>query len=297
MNKERVAKILAYLEETGETQASLAHSANVSPTVINQILKDTYKGDSESNITKMLDVINGRKEKASIQFQVPEFIKTSIAKKIVNALRRSTNIAVPRILVLHGASGIGKTKTAQEFLKKDSTTTLIEIRPDFTIKAVLQTIAQEIGTSPTGANFDITNRIIAKLKYSNRMIIFDEAEYLSARSLDIIRRIHDHAQIPIVLMGMPHLYQNIVSLRKGYEQIANRMVSYHLGKPDKKDLEEIVEACVLNINKSVCDALIECSKGTIRTLILLMQDLVNHSAITGQPFSADDVRAYSASMH
>ena len=295
--KERIEKVIQYLKETGETQASLARSSNLSPTVVNQVLKNTYKGDMEANLSKLEDVIQSRQEKASIQFKAPEFIYTTTAKKIFNALTEAQSVSIPRILVLYGGSGIGKTISIKKHLEDNSTATLIEIRPDFTIKAVLQTIAQEIGVAITGSNFDITNKIITKLKNSNRMIIFDEAEYLSSRSLDIIRRIYDQALIPIVLVGMPNLYHNIKSLRKGFEQIANRMVSYSLGTPERSDLVEIVKICIPNIEESVCSAFIDCSKGTIRTLILLMQDLVNWSALTGHKITAKQVVSFVNSMH
>ena len=295
--KERIEKVLTYLAETGETQASLARSAGLSPTVINQVLKNNYKGDVESNLAKLESAMKSNRDKKAISFKAPEFIHTTIANKIYNALSEAQSVAIPRILVLYGDSGIGKTKTITEYIEDNSTATMIEIRPDFTIKAVLQTIAQEIGVSHLGANFDITNRIIQKLKNSNRMIIFDEAEYLSARSLDIIRRVYDKAQIPIVLVGMPNLYYNIKSLRKGFEQIANRMVSYNLGNPKKKDLESIIDSCIPNTEDGVRNAFIESSKGTIRTLILLMQDLVNWSSITGEKITAKKIQSFTNSMH
>lgn len=297
MNQERIEKILNYLEETGETQVRLARGANLSVTVVNQVLKGIYKGKMDSSLTKMEDVVNGRIAKSLVKFKAPEFIHTTIAHKIFNALAEAQSVAIPRILVLYGDSGIGKTKTIMEYIEENSTATVIEIRPDFTIKAVLQTIAQEIGVSYLGANFDITNRIISKSKNSNRMLIFDEAEYLSPRSLDIIRRIYDKAQIPIVLVGMPNLYYNIKSLRKGYEQIANRMVSYNLENLEKKDLEEIIKSCMPDAEEAVIKALMECSKGIIRTLILLMQDLVNWSAVTGNKITAKQVISFFNSLH
>ena len=295
--KERIEKISRYLEETGQTQASLARSAGLSPSVVNLILKNTYKGDTESNISKIESAIKSSKDKKAVSFKSPEFINTSISKKIFNALSEAQSVSIPRILVLYGDSGIGKTKTIEAYIEENSTATMIEIRPDFTIKAVLQTIAQEIGVSTQGANFEITNRIIHKLKGSYRMLVFDEAEYLSARSLDIIRRIYDKSQAPIVLVGMPNLYHNIKSLRKGFEQIANRMVSYNLEKPTKKDLISIIESCIPNTEESVRNALVDSSKGTIRTLILLMQDLVNWSALTENKITAKQVVSFVNSMH
>lgn len=295
--KERIEKILKYLEETGETQASLARGADLSPTVVNQLLKNTYKGDVESNLSKLEGVIQTRKDKQAISFKAPSFINTTIVRKCFNALHEAQNSAIPRILVLYGASGIGKTKTIENYIEENPTTVMIEVSPEFTFGSLLQEIAQEIGVSHHGKHYEIRKRIVSKLKGSNRMLIIDEAEYLTPKSLDILRRIHDKAQVPVVLVRMPNLFHNIKSLRKGFEQIANRMVSYNLGTPEDKDLKDIILSCIPNTEESVVKALIDCSRKTIRTLILLMQDLVNHSAKTGQKITANRVHAFVNSLH
>ncbi|MGL4388531.1 MAG: AAA family ATPase [Brevinema sp.] len=295
--EKRIVAIQTYLEESGESQAKLSHRSGLSPTVVNQVLKGTYKGNVNICLSKIEEAIQHSKDREAVTFKAPESIGTSRTKKVFRALSEAQAVSIPRILVLYGDSGIGKTHTITEYVEDNSTATVIEIRPDFTIKAVLQTIAQEIGVSHLGSNFDVTNRIISKLKGSNRMLIFDEAEYLSARSLDIIRRIYDKAQIPIVLVGMPNLFHNIKSLRKGFEQIANRMVSYNLGTPKKEDLEKIITNCIPNAEQNIISALTECSKGTIRTLILLMQDLVNYSADSGKKITSKDVHDFVNSMH
>lgn len=293
----RIQAIQTYLEESGESQAKLSHRSGLSPTVVNQVLNGKYKGNIDNCLSKIEEAIQHTRDREAVTFKAPEFSYTSITRKIYNSLSEAQAVAIPRILVLYGDSGIGKTRTISEYVEDNATATVIEIRPDFTIKAVLQTIAQEIGVSHLGSNFDVTNRIIAKLKGSNRMIIFDEAEYLTAKSLDIIRRIYDKAQIPIVLVGMPNLFHNIKSLRKGFEQIANRMVSYNLESPTKEDLKTIINSCIPTADESIISAFIECSKGTIRTLILLMQDLINWSAVTGEKITSKRVYNFLNSMH
>lgn len=294
---ERVSEIQKYLETTGEKQAGIARRSGVSVTVVNQILKEIYKGDYNACLSKIESAIKSQKDKDAMTFKAPSFIQTTIASKMYGALVEAQSISVPRILVLYGNSGIGKTKILTEFVEDNPTCTLIEVSPDFSLGALLQEVAQEIGVHSYGKHHEITKRIISKLKGSNRMLVIDEAEYLTPKSLDILRRIHDKAQIPIVLVGMPHLYHNIKSLRKGFEQIANRMISYDLGIPSKTDHIEIIKSCIPNIEGSVADTLIECSKGTTRTLILLMQDLVNWSSMTGKQITSKDVREFVGSMH
>lgn len=45
--------------------------------------------------------------------------------------------------------------------------------------------------------------IVDKLKSSGRLIIIDEAEHLPYKSLELVRRIYDKANVGILLVGMP----------------------------------------------------------------------------------------------
>lgn len=277
--KNRIEAARRYLEESGESQNSLAKAAGISGSTLSNILAEKYAGSYEEVLLKIEDAMNRKEEKERVRFKAPEFVETSISKKIMRALNDAAGVSVPRITVLHGDSGIGKTKTLEEFKRINPTSILVKIRPDFVISSILREVAEQMGLSPSGANYEITNRIIKKLQATGRVLIFDEAE------------------TPVVLVGMPKLYHNLVALRNGFEQVANRMVSYNLDKPESEDLERIVRACIPGIEKEVCAAFVECSKGTIRTLILLMQDMVNYEHNTGKKLTAKAVKAYVATLH
>ncbi|SFB88113.1 hypothetical protein SAMN02745150_01166 [Brevinema andersonii] len=295
--RDRIEAIRRYLEETGESQGSLARETGLSRTTISNVLLEKYNASYNDILSRCEDVINRREEKRKLLFQAPEFIENSITKKVAYALSNATSVHIPRITVLYGESGIGKTKSLEEFIKYHPTAVLVKIRPDFIVSSILREIAEPMGVSVQGSNYEITNRIINKLKSTGRVLIFDEAEYLSARSLDIIRRIHDEAQNPVVLVGMPKLYHNLVALRNGFEQIANRMISYNLNQPSVNDLEQIVQVCIPDVSDDVCSAYIECSRGTIRTLLLLMQDMVNYEQDTGRKVTAGAIKNYVKTLH
>ncbi len=174
---------------------------------------------------------------------------------------------------------------------------MVEVCPDISLSGLLREIAQEIGVDSHGKPSEIRKRIVSKLKGSNRILIIDEAEHLTPKPLEILRRIHDWAKIPVVLVGMPKLYYNVKSLRKDFEQIANRMISYNLDNPTNDDLRDIISASIPKCGEPVIKALTDCSKGTIRTLIILMQILVNYSASTGKPLTADIVHKFMSTMH
>lgn len=295
--KQRTTAIEEWLQSTGTSQSALARAADISPTVINQVLKGTYGGNLEANLAKIEAAVKHLGDRKEAYFRAPGFVTIGISKEIFNALQEAVSVSVPRILVLYGDSGIGKTETIKQYISQNKNAYLIEIDPVYTVKSILVVIAEALGINSEGSNHALSTAIIKKLRKSGKMLILDEAEYLSPNTLDVIRRIHDKAEIPVALVGMPRLYKNIVSLRRGYEQIANRMVSYNLDKPGHTDLLKIVEASIPEVEPDVADAFIECSKGTIRTLILLIQDMVNYAHITGEKMTPAMIKKFTASMH
>lgn len=295
--KQRTTAIEEWLQSTGTSQSALARAADISATVINQVLKGTYGGNLEANLAKIEAAVKHLGDRKEAYFRAPGFVTIGISKEIFNALQEAVSVSVPRILVLYGDSGIGKTETIKQYISQNKNAYLIEIDPVYTVKSILVVIAEALGINSEGSNHALSTAIIKKLRKSGKMLILDEAEYLSPNTLDVIRRIHDKAEIPVALVGMPRLYKNIVSLRRGYEQIANRMVSYNLDKPGHADLLKIVEASIPEVETDVADAFIECSKGTIRTLILLIQDMVNYAHITGEKMTPAMIKKFTASMH
>jgi DNA transposition AAA+ family ATPase len=65
--------------------------------------------------------------------------------------------------------------------------------------------------------------IIDKLKSSGRLNIIDEAEPLPYKSLELLRRIYDKAQVGILLVGMPRLIMNLKGEKRQYAQLYSRV--------------------------------------------------------------------------
>lgn len=293
----RIEEVRAYLRESGESQSSLARAAGISGSTLSNVLAEKYAGSYEEVLSAVEDAIQRKTDKNRAVFRKPDFFETSVSRKGLRALNDVAGAAVPYILVLYGDSGIGKTEFLAEYLRRNPTAAMVEVRSDFSPRPLLKELSEKLGLPSGGAIYDVTNRIIAKIKGSGRVLIFDEAEYLDSRSLDIIRRIHDQSGVPVVLVGLPRLYHNLVALRKGFEQIANRMLSYSLGKPEREDFEKFVRACIPNVASEVCAAFVEASKETFRTLLLLTQSLMNYEHNTGKKLTAKAVKAYVATLH
>lgn len=298
--KNRAVAIEEWLKRSQVSQAALARAADISATTVNQIIRGTYLGAIEENLNKIEAAIKHLDDKKGTHFQTPEFVFIDISKQIFNALNEASSVSVPYMLVLYGESGIGKTETIKRYVNQNKNAYIIEIDPMHTVKSILEEIASALDIDSSGSNSALSRRIIEQLQISGKMLIIDEAEYLAPRALDVIRRIHDKARVPVVLVGMPRLYDNIVLLRKKrgqYEQIANRMMSYNIGKPSKEDLAKIVLSAIADAPQDVVHTFIDCAHGTIRTLILMLQDVANFAHIKNEPITPRMIRENKASTH
>ena len=61
------------------------------------------------------------------------------------------------------------------------------------------------------------------MKGTGRLLIIDEAEQLSYKSLEMIRRLHDKSGIGVLLAGMHKLLGNLRGIRGEYAQLYSRV--------------------------------------------------------------------------
>ncbi len=61
-----------------------------------------------------------------------------------------------------------------------------------------------------GGTFDVVmRRVIGRLKDTKRMLIFDEIERVTYKTLEMIRDIHDQTGCPVLLCGKPMIYEKL----------------------------------------------------------------------------------------
>ena len=273
-------RILAIKEAVGPgkniSQGKLSKLTGISGGTLSTILNGNYKS---SGLEPMLDTIEAALERIALQkevpFKEPDFVFTKVARTIFNALSDAVTVVIPRITVLYGDSGIGKTKAVKEWAKANSTAVVIAIRSDFTGSTAIKKIADKIRVSSKGTVSNIIDRIISKLYDTKQLIVLDEAEYLSPRTLDMIRRIHDESGAPVVLLGLDRLHDNLINLRPAFTQVANRMVSNCVDLMNSDDMFSIAQSAYPDGSESVLKAFCAHSKLCPRTMILTMQDLIN----------------------
>lgn len=200
-----VQKVKDFLKSNGLTQSNLSRSIGVSTAAVSQFLGGTYKGDVKGLESKINDFINNYSFKDVIDeieiVKTHDFVTTHF---IIDEAIISKEMAV-----VYGKAGCGKTTSIKEYIKTHPEAVLVEAIPGMGMKSVLSEICSKIGVQ-TGKQSEEMIRDIAK-EFSRReaVLIIDEAENLTTKTLEAIRRIWDFSSVPTVLVGTPALLNNL----------------------------------------------------------------------------------------
>lgn len=279
------------MDSKGYQQKQVAQLLGVSIAVVSLYLKGDYTGNVAEIDRKVEELIERDKAKVVEAKYNPAFVPTHTAKRGMDVMRFAH--IEGEINVIFGAAGLGKTQMLKEYERQNSSAVLIEVDPSCTPKVLLRKIAEAVGATARGVNNELLESIVTKLKGSERLLMIDEAELLSTRSLEFIRRIHDLTGVGVVLAGMPRLLVNLKGKNNELAQLHSRVgFALDLGNAlSEEDLGLLVEGA---LGTSEFNApLIKASNGNARRLSKLMRGVVRSSEINQTPISKELVEQYS----
>jgi DNA transposition AAA+ family ATPase len=137
--------------------------------------------------------------------------------------------------VVTGAAGLGKTIATQAFQGQNPVRThtglpscvRVKVGMKSTAQALARDITQTLNVRPKAKRInDSTNEAIDALRRSDlHLLLIDEADGLDVMSFELLRRIHDRTGCPIVLVGLPQIYQ-VISQYEKYESRIGMFVSF-----------------------------------------------------------------------
>jgi DNA transposition AAA+ family ATPase len=266
--KGRISEIQNFIDLKGISQNKFGQMAGVSSSVVSQVLSGSYLGDKDAAIAKMMDVVERERTKERISLKRPDFQATSIYKNIMYSLEIAQSDKM--ITVIVGDAGLGKTMALDFYTHEHpSTTSLIRVNPTYKDATILKAIADSLGLQNTGRKDVLFDEIVAKLRGTGRMIIVDEADYLNVKALDVLRRIHDEAEVPVVLIGLEKLKKMISSVSEKYRQIFSRMFAVKLPQLTLDDTR-MITGNVLDASESIIAHLHKVAQGNARKLVNLI---------------------------
>lgn len=222
---ELLAKVEALKKEKGISQNEVGKLMGISGTALSQIKNGKYPADPQS----VFDIIAeyfGVKEKARLTYTEIDYAPTNISTQIYDII--GVCQVKGGLAVAAGDAGIGKTKAAQKFVKDHpANSILITVNPCLTsIKSLLKVIAERIGASPERSRDELWLAITKKLS-DGMIMIFDEAQHLTLKDIEVLRSFSDYLNdkgqtLGICFIGNIDTVARIGSKKAEFAQIANR---------------------------------------------------------------------------
>lgn len=266
--QEQVKEMMA---STGTSQNGLAKKIGMSSAVVSQWMAGKYPGNTKSLESKIQSVLDSESNKASLKrFHTP-FVNTSVSVGIFDMAQLAKRDG--EICVATGDAGIGKTMSVKEYVIDDPTSILIEVDPSTNAQVLLTKLHAALGLNASGTMAQQMADIVEKLSGSDRLVILDEAEYLSVKALEFIRRVHDHSGCGVLLVGMPRLIENIRGRKRDFAQLYSRVGGYSkLEGIPVDEAQSIVEAYMPNCPEAgaLAPQFYKAARGNMRTMAKLI---------------------------
>ena len=279
-----------YMQQSGMSQNQVAKAIGKSASVVSQYLKGIYQGNTAEIDNAVQRLIGRHKEKVVERKFDSQFVMTEAAERCLDVIHIAH--IEHEISVVYGAAGLGKTQALKQYVRENPETIFVEVEPSCSPKVLLRLLCQKLGQNDTGLNHELFERIISKLGADN-LIIIDEAELLSTKSLEYIRRIHDLTQCGVVLAGMPRL---IINLKGKYGELAlfySRVgVACDLGNAlTEEDIGKLAET---GLKTDAFNALLyKVSQGNARRLNKLMRGVIRVAEMHGKNIDERMINSYA----
>lgn len=279
-------RFLFWRDTSGHSQNRVAVMLGRSAAAVSQYMNKKYEGDIEAlerDITSLLR----REEDFRIPFIDSEFVMTSVARKGWEVLQLCHETGDSGAII--GPSGIGKTQFENEYKRKDRSTILVTA--DITTRSVgsvLWLISKKLGTASYNSNVKLLDKIVSMLKGSRRLLIVDEAQFLSWEAFEACRKIYDCSGIGIVYVGMERLYSQMRGGNKAYlfDQIFSRIgPRCHIKHIEKTDVKLISDNIYPGLDERCLEFLFKkaTQPGKLRGMVKLLKLAVQISKTENIP--------------
>ena len=282
-----VKELKELLKEKRYSIAFAAKAIDISKTTLHLWMNGKYSG----NIEKIEDAVDRFIEIEKLRegnIKLP-FITTSIVQDVYDIAK--TCHVESEIGVCYGVAGLGKTFAVKRYALDNPDVILIEADLGYTPKVLFSEIHKKLGFDGFGTIHKMFLDIIERLKGSGRLIIVDEAEHLPYKSLELLRRIYDKAEVGILLVGMQRLLDNLKGEKQQYAQLFSRVgIKTKLNTLTSID-EKAIISCVIENYNDVYDVLSTHCAGNTRVLSKILARSLRIASINRVEMNEDVVQA------
>lgn len=180
---------------------------------------------------------------------------------------KATNLQA-RMGLLHGLTGYGKTSAIRQ-LAYEAKAVFITTTTLSTKRSILTCILQELGLSAVGTLQRSMDYVVENLIASERPLFVDEINYLvedarKMQMLDLLRDIHDLAQVPVLMIGHQGTEQRVLTKPQLSGRISQNFEFAPLDVDDTVIMSEAL--CECEVEQSILERLCSEAKGSARLI-------------------------------
>jgi DNA transposition AAA+ family ATPase len=225
------------------SQADMARQAGIASTTFSAWLNDKYAGNNEAVTVEVEKYLTAQATRGRMALVAAlPFVMTPTATRILTTLEHAQFL--PDVVVIAGEPGTGKTRSIKEYAATHPNVLHLTGQPATkTAFQVLDALGNALNVTETTVQ-RITRGVIAKLKNTQGLLIYDEAQNLSPEAIDQLRSFHDLAGVGLVLAGHPAVWAKIDGGSRG-SKLANLHsrvgMNVNIPRLQKEDLEAVLD--------------------------------------------------------
>lgn len=227
-----------FLETQGVSQAALSRALGISGASISCFRKGEYKGNNEELAKKIKLYLDDYSKKGAREAEVESVFESQdkrMADFVINEAVRDKEIAI-----ITGCAGSGKSTIAKDYARIHPNVILIEATLHTTPRVLLDELCERLHITGGRSLHDKVVAISRELKRADVILLIDEAEHLSVRALEDLRRIWDFSGVPLILFGTEILLKNLMGkngeLRQLYSRIGGK---WHMKGLSQEECEAV----------------------------------------------------------
>ena len=234
----------SFAKAKGVSDKKAGEMLGLSPAEVHAVLDYKAVGSLPKLGERILSGIAKAHSEKGIPDTGDEFVETTVSKRIAEAI--ALGATQNDIVVIYGESGIGKTVSVLSWAGKEKGRALvIESSCGYNPSHIFRKINAMLGLPTYTSLPELFDNAVKKLKDSGKICVLDEAENVSVKTLDMLRRLHDLAGICVVLVGMPRLIEQMRGRRGEHSQLYSRVgLAIKVDNIQEADAEKLVRASV-----------------------------------------------------
>lgn len=239
--------LLDYKERTRLSWSDLGSQTGVPSGTLSQFGAATYAGNNDrvaADVARFRQKIAAQTNLDAEAPKIPEWYDTPTATRIMSLLSWAQR---GRITVVATGPGTGKTKAVEHYRDLMSNVWVATMAPSTAGVNNMQIATLEVlgERDARGTPQSLSKRIMDRVRRSGGLLVFDEAQHLSERSIEEIRFWHDKTGIGVALLGNEQVVSRLEggSRRAAFAQLYSRVGMRHIQSvPQTDDADALAAA-------------------------------------------------------